>query len=203
MQLRYSPTSPYVRKVSVLALETGQADALERIATNPWDPESDLVGDNPLGKVPALLRDGRQTLFDSRVVCEYLDAQHDGPRLFPPEGEARWRALRWQALGDGVLDAAVLAFLESGRRPEALRWAVWLERQRSSIGRALDTLEQEVAQVSAQLDIGQIAVGCALGYLDFRHAPLRWRDGRAALAAWHETLAARDSFRQTQPRDPA
>ncbi|MDH3712739.1 MAG: glutathione S-transferase N-terminal domain-containing protein [Gammaproteobacteria bacterium] len=203
MQLRYSPASPFVRKVLVLALETGLGGSVQQITTNPWDPDTDLVGDNPLGKVPALLRDDELALFDSRVVCEYLDSLHDGPLMFPASGEPRWAALRWQALGDGVMDAAVAAFVELTRRPEERRWPVWVERQLGSVGRALQTLEKEVVRAPAQLHVGQIAVGCALGYLDFRHSQLQWRHGHRALADWHETLAARESFRQTVPREPA
>jgi glutathione S-transferase len=202
MKLRYSPTSPFVRKVCVLAVETGLDGSLQRIPTNPWDPATDLTGDNPLGKVPALLRDGNRALFDSRVVCEYLDSLHDGPPMFPDSGELRWAALRWQGLGDGMMDAAVAAFVETTRRPEERRWPGWVERQLGSVGRALQTLEKEVASVPAQLHVGQIAVGCALGYLDFRHPQLQWRAGHPALANWYETLAARESFRQTVPQEP-
>lgn len=203
MKLRYSPASPFVRKVLVLALECGLHDAIERLPTDPWDPATDLTGDNPLGKVPALLREDGATLFDSRVACEYLDTLHDGPPMFPAAGEPRWAALRWQALGDGILDAAVAAFVESRRRPAEYRWDAWIERQLAGVRRALQTLEAEVAGLPAQLHIGHVAVGCALGYLDFRHPQLQWRDTCPALRGWYETLGARESFRRTVPHEPS
>lgn len=202
MQLRYSPSSPFVRKVLVFALETGLDGSIKRVTARPWDPATDLVGDNPLGKVPALLRDNDATLFDSRVVCEYLDSLHDGQPMFPLSGKPRWDALRWQALGDGIMDAAVAATVELIRRPEERRWPGWVERQMGSVGRALQTLEKEVPGEPEHLHVGQIAAGCALGYLDFRHPGFSWREGRPALTAWYEKLAARDSFQQTVPREP-
>ncbi len=116
MKLRYSPTSPYTRKVVVTAAELGLGDRIERIPTNTRDPNSDLPRDNPLGKIPTLITDEGDRLYDSPVVCEYLDSLHDGTRLFPPAGGARWRALRLQALGDGIIDATILCVVE-GRRP--------------------------------------------------------------------------------------
>ena len=112
MKLRSSPTSPYVRKVLVTLAETGQQDRVEAISTNPWDPATDLPRFNPLGKVPALILDDGVVLVDSPVICEYLDSLHDGDRLFPAAGPARWRVLRQQALADGILDAAILRLLD-------------------------------------------------------------------------------------------
>lgn len=199
MKLRYSPTSPYVRKVCVSAAELGLADRIERIATNTRDPDSDLAQDNPLGKVPALILDDGQVLFDSPVICEYLDGQHAGERLFPAEGAARWRALRQQALADGIMDAAILRMTEGVRRPEQYRWAEWAEHQKGKVERALDALESETADLEGALTIGQIAVACALGYLDFRFAEDAWRERRPALARWEEGFAARSSMQETRP----
>jgi len=202
MKLRYSPTSPYVRKVTITALETGLDSRIERIPTNPWDPATDLAGDNPIGKVPALITDGGEVLYDSPVICEYLDGLHDGFPLIPPSGGARWTALRRQALADGVLDASVLIFLETSRRPETLRWDAWVERQTAVVGRALDVLEDEVDSFG-HISIGLIAIGCALGYLDFRLGTMDWRSSRPRLAEWFGLVSERQSMRETVPVDPA
>jgi glutathione S-transferase len=203
MQLRYSPTSPYVRKVMATAIETGLDSEIEKIPTNPWDAATDLPSDNPIGKVPALVIDGARVLFDSPVICEYLDSLHDGAKLYPPSGDARWSALRLQALGDGILDAAVLRLLE-GRRPEERQSPDWVERQKNVVNRALDTLEKEADTLQGDgANIGQIAVGCALGYLHFRFPNDDWRSGRAKLTEWYEKFSQRASMKETVPKDPA
>jgi len=202
MKLRYSPTSPYVRKVTITAIETGLDARIERIPTNPLDPATDLAGDNPIGKVPALITDGGEVLYDSPVICEYIDGMHDGYPLIPPSGGVRWTALRRQALADGILDASVLVFLETSRRPEAIRWDFWIERQTAVIGRSLDVLEDEVDSFG-HISIGLIAIGCALGYLDFRLGNLDWRFTRPNLAEWYRIVSERRSMQETVPADPA
>lgn len=201
MKLRYSPTSPYVRKVMVCAHEIGLADDIELAATTVWDPATDIGKDNPLGKVPTLLTEGDERLYDSPVICEYLDSLHEGMKLFPPEGRARWHALTLQALGDGVLDAAVLRLLE-GKRPLGERSQTWIERQKASIGRALDWLEREAENLGRHVTIGTITIAVALGYLDFRFADDNWRAARPALADWYDVFSERASMRMTEPRDP-
>jgi glutathione S-transferase len=208
MKLRYTPTSPFVRKVTVTAIELGLDAGIERVPTNPRDPKSDHARDNPLGKVPALTTDDGEKLYDSPVICEYLDGLAEGPGLFPPAGAARWRALRRQALADGILDAAVLKMLEMKRRPEALRWNGWIRLQGGKIAKALDQLEREAGARDDPLTpgpptIGEIAVGCALGYLDFRFPDEDWRAARPRLAAWYEAFADRPAMRATVPREPA
>lgn len=203
MKLRYSPTSPYVRKVLVCAMERGLEDRIERIPTNVWDPNTDLPSVNPLGKVPTLVLDNGEVLYDSPVICEYLDSLHDGEPLIPPAGPARWSVLRQQALADGVLDAAILRITEAARRPEALRWPDWIERQAGKMHRSVDALEQDVAGLDGALDLGKIAIGCTLGYLDFRFAADDWRTGHPALAKWYEAFAARPSMRATRPPEGA
>ncbi len=200
MKLRYSPTSPYVRKVVVTAIETGQDSVIERIPTNPWAPETDLPEDNPLGKVPALLVDEGLVLFDSPVICEYLAARV-GAELVPREGMARWRVLRLQALADGILDAAVLRLLE-GRRPENQRNPDWAERQKRTVARGVDSLEAAAGDWGDELTLGQITAGVALGYLDFRFSGDDWRRGRPALTEWYEAFARRPAMQQTVPADP-
>ena len=202
MKLRYSPTSPYVRKVMVMALETGVEDRIERIPTNVWDPATDIAADNPLGKVPALTTDGGELLYDSPVICEFLDSLHDGVKLFPPSGGARWTALRRQALADGILDAAVGRLLE-GKRPDGERSDGWIGRFIRAIGRSLDVLEDEADALGDRVSIGHVTIGCALGYLDFRFADDAWRDGRPALADWYDGFAERRSMIETFPKDPA
>lgn len=201
MQLYYAPTSPFVRKVTALALERGLDKDIERLLGNPWDPASAVSRDNPLGKVPALrLHDGT-LLVDSTVICEYLDAQAPGQRLFPDEGAARWRALNLQALGDGLMEAAVAWTIERMRRPEPFRWSGWIDRQRGKVEAALDDLEANVAVLAGRFTIGALTVACALGYLDFRFADLPWRDKHPRLAAWYSDIAKRPSLQATEPKE--
>jgi glutathione S-transferase len=201
MKLRYSPTSPYVRKVTVVAHETGLMDRLEIVPTNVWANDTDIGRDNPLGKVPALTTDGGEVLYDSPVICEYLDSLHDGAKLYPPSGGARWTALRRQALADGMLDAGILRRLELLRK-EPERSSAWIERQRTAVGRALDALEEEASALGAGVTIGHVAIGCALGWFDFRFPADNWRQRRPALAAWYAAFAARPSMQKTVPKDP-
>lgn len=198
MKLRYSATSPYVRKVMMVAIECGLESAVEKQPTDAWSPETDLPKDNPLGKVPALVLADGTTLFDSPVICEYLDTLHDGARLFPAVGPDRWKALRLQALADGLNDAAVALRLESVR-PDGERSEKWMNRQRAAVLRSLDALEGEAGSLGETPTIGTIAVAAALGYIDFRFADLGWRETRPALARWFEPVSARDSYRRTAP----
>jgi glutathione S-transferase len=200
MRLYFSPTSPYVRKVVVLLHETGQFGEVElvRAAGTPLDSGSAPVEANPLGKVPALERADGPVLYDSRVICRYLD-DRAGAGLYP-EGERLWDTLTVEATGDGILDAALLMVYEGRLRPEEMRFAPWVEGQWAKVERALDVLETRWTQhLEGPLDAGQIAVGCALGYLDLRHDVRGWRNGRARLAAWYAGFAARPSMRATVP----
>lgn len=197
MKLYYSPTSPYVRKVRVVAIERGLADRIELVALSPFEDAERLSSANPLMKVPALAREDGPSLFDSPVICEYLDAL--GPeagRLIPQSGEPRWRTLRMQALADGVLDAAFSLVMER-RRPEAERSASWSDRWSDGIRRAVAAAAADGPP--ARLDLGAIALGCALGYLDFRLDELGWRSIAPALADWYSALDARTSFAATRP----
>jgi glutathione S-transferase len=201
LALRYSATSPFVRKVLVAAMETGLADRIERIPTLPWDPKTDLPKDNPLGKVPAL-KTPEGWLYDSLVICEYLDSLHSGAKLFPPPGPARWQALRHHALADGAMDAAILRRLES-QRPEGQRSQGWMDRQKAAVERALDALEADAKALVELSDIGAITIAVLLGYLDFRFAADDWRRGRPALAAWYARVSQDESMLATVPKDPA
>jgi glutathione S-transferase len=195
MKLRYSTTSPFVRKVHVLAIETGQIDRIELVKTVTTDP--DLGRNNPLQKVPALELDDGTSLYDSRVICEYLDAQAGG-KFFPPAGPARWTALRRQALADGMADAAVLRMME-GKKPETLRSADWDKRQKLKVTQGLAALEAD--HLGPQLDIGTLTVAIVLDYLDFRFRAEDWRPAHPKLAAWHKTFSERASLRKTLPHD--
>jgi len=199
MKLYYSPASPYVRKVRVVAIETGLMNRIElaQVAVSPVDANADVSANNPIGKIPTLIRDDGGALYDSRVICEYLDSLHDGARMFAESGDARWTALRRQALADGILDAAVNTRYETVLRPEGFRWTDWVDGQMRKIRGSLDQLQNE--PLGDGVDIGTISVACALGYLDFRYPDEGWRDSRPALAAWFEGYSARPSMGQTMP----
>jgi len=198
MKLRYSQTSPFVRKVLMVAHETGLAGRIEIVPTDVWEVDAPVTRENPLGKIPTLITDDGLALFDSPVICEYLDSLHGGRRLFPAEGPARWTALRQQALADGVCDAAVLRRVET-LRPESLRSADWMERQRRVMERGVDLLEREADQLEGEATIGTLSVACMLDYLDFRWKSDGWRQGRPRLAGWFERMRERESFRLTLP----
>jgi glutathione S-transferase len=200
MKLRTSATSPYARKCVIVALETGLADRIEMVPTSPW-VESDLPRDNPLGRIPVLITNGGEALFDSPVICEYLDSLHDGQRLVPDSGGARWTQMRLEALADGILDAAVAKRVEAHMRPEDKRWPGWAERQGKAITRGLDVLEDECAAWGGDFLIGQITVAVALGYLDFRFAAEDWRGGRPRLTAWYAKVSGRASVVGTEPKE--
>jgi len=203
MQLHYNLGSPYARKVRVVAIETGLDGRIELVTRmmTPVKPDEDLNRDNPLGKIPCLVTDEGVALYDSRVICEFLDSLHERAKLFPVAGSARWTALRRQAAGDGILDAGVGTRYETFIRPEARRWDEWITNQKLKISRALDALEQEAGDLGDTTDIGTISIGCALGYLDFRYADDAWRDARPQLAAWWTRFAARPSMAQTAPTE--
>jgi glutathione S-transferase len=196
VKLYYSPTSPYVRKVMACAITRGLEGRIEKHATNPHESPADLVADNPLSKVPCLTTDDGLSLFGSQLICEYLDSLGDELPLFPVRGAARWRALKFQSLGDGILDAAVPCRGELGKPREAARDAQ-IARFKQVMMRALDVLEADPPH--KHVDIGSIAVACALGYLDFRFAADGWRDGRPKLAGWYKAFAANKGLAATVP----
>jgi len=200
MKLYHSTTSPYVRKVMVVAQITGQIEEIDLIAGSgtPMDPNVATCSANPLGKVPCLVTDDGLAIYDSRVITRYLDARKAGGLY--PEGDALWPVLTREALADGVLDAAILTVYESRLRPEELRFSPWLQAQRSKILRALGTLEGEAGRFPAdRFDASHIGVASALGYLDFRFPDLGWREGRPALAQWYEAAARRPEMIETRP----
>jgi glutathione S-transferase len=201
MRLYHSPTSPFVRKVMVLLDESAASDRVTLVQAmgTPLEPGTLPVDRNPLGKVPALEREDGPTLYDSRVICRYLDDLLDAGLY--PAAPRLWDALVLEATADGMTDAAVLMRYESHVRPAAARSTEWLEAQWAKVDRGLTALEERwISHLSGPLDIGQIAVGAALGYLDFRHAERGWRTGRPGLAAWFERFSARPSMLATAPK---
>ncbi len=195
MKLFYSSSSPFVRKVSACAIAGGLENRITPVTTNPWQSTPELLGQNPLSKVPCLVTEDGLALFDSPVICEYLDSIGDGA-VFPPSGPARWRALKLQAIADGIMDAAIVRRLEQARPTEEARNDV-MARQQSAVTRGLDTLEQDPP--ADHLDIGTISVACALGYLDFRFAAEAWRPSRPKLALWFAAMQERPEIAQTAP----
>lgn len=198
MRLWYTATSPYGRKVMVTAIEAGLDKKIEVRSNYTEKPEQNLWKDNPLGKIPALALKNGKALIDSPVICEYLDSLNRKKKLFPAKGARRWTALRQQAIADGVMDAALLRRMEA-LRPENLRSQDVDALQKGKIARALDLLEKEAKDLAGGLTIGQVAVACALGYLDLRFAADAWRNGRPKLAAWYEKISKRPSFVRTKP----
>lgn len=196
MKILFSPFSPYVRKCLVVAHELGLNDKLQLLPSNahPVNRDQEIIRDNPLGKVPTFHSDDGQVLYDSRVICEYLNDLARGS-LFPASGTARWQALTLQALGDGMLDAALLARYEDVARPEALRWPEWRAAQLDKAETALAHLDARPALLAQRVDIGAITVGCALWYLDLRFADFVWRDRHPQVAQWYATFGQRPSMR--------
>ena len=195
MKLHWSPRSPFVRKVMIVAHERGLIDriACVRTVAATAKPHAELMKDNPLSKIPTLLLDDGAILYDSRVICEYLDALDGTPQLFPKEPNARIAALRRQALGDGFLDLLVLNRNERERaHPSDMHLASATARKIA----VLDSLEREAeALIATPFGIGHIAIGCALSYLDFRYADEDWRKSHLHIANWHASFAARASVR--------
>ncbi|WP_137109268.1 glutathione S-transferase [Rhodobacter sp. SY28-1] len=200
MKLYYAPASPFVRKVMVLLHEAKATDrvTLVPVSGNPLDPGTMPVDRNPLGKIPALERPDGPTLYDSRVIARYLDDLLTA-HLYPAAPHL-WDTLVIEATGDGIAEAAVLMRYEMHVRPEGTRSAAWAEAQWQKIARALDALEDRwMSHLAGSVDMGQIAVGCALGYLDLRHADRDWHSTHPALAAWYAGFAARPSMQATAP----
>jgi glutathione S-transferase len=201
MKLHWSPRSPFVRKVMIVAHERGLLDRITCVRTiaETARPHAELMRHNPLSKIPTLVLEDGTVLYDSAVICEYLDAVSGAPQLFPQQQSARMTALKRQALADGFLDLLVLNRNERARaQPSALH----LKSAAVRTAAVLDHLERDAETLSATpFDIGHIAIGCALSYLDFRYADDDWRKDRRRIADWHEVFAARPSVRATQPVD--
>jgi glutathione S-transferase len=199
MKLLSSLLSPYVRKVRIAAAMKGLTDRIELVATDTNVPNPELNRANPLAKVPALVVDG-EPIFDSHVICEYLDGQAASPQLIPPAHRARIKTLTLAALADGILDAALLLVYEKRFRPQEKWHEPWQQRQQDKIDRALAQLEKEPPQWQTSPDYGHLTLACALGYLDFRHEG-RWRQGHPKLVRWLDAFArAVPAFEATRPQ---
>jgi glutathione S-transferase len=195
------PFSPYGRKVKIAVALKGLKDRIEvvQVDTNPLDNPG-ITRVNPLGKIPALVIDGDTAIFDSNVICEYLDTLAPAPVLFPKGGVERMRTLTLGSLADGILDAALLLVYEKRFRSEDKWHAPWQERQQLKIDRSLDFLERSPPVWTASPDYGHLTLACALGYLDFRHEG-KWRSGHPRLVAWLDEFAkAVPAFEETTPK---
>ena len=199
MKLMMAAPSPFVRKVRVLIREAGLIDQVEEVevVTAPGGAPEDLLAANPLGKIPALIREYGPTLYDSRVICRFLNDRAEGS--YYPDARL-WEVLTLEATADGIMDAAVLMVYEARFREEAIRSQAWVDAQWAKVDRALSALESRwISHLTGPLDMGQIATGCALGYLDFRHGDRGWRTGRPQLAEWFAGFESRDSMKSTNP----
>jgi len=198
VKLSFSATSPYVRKVRACAITREIDGQIELVPTDANASLPDFVAINPLSKVPALVTDDGVALFDSPVICEYPDSIGDALAMFPTHGTARWRALKLQAMGDGILDASVPRRGEL-MKPQDEGRVAWIARQKAAVDRTLGALEADPPH--RIVDIGSIAVACALGYLDFRFAAQPWRPSHPKLAAWYEAFAQNPGIANTVPKD--
>ena len=201
MKLIASLTSPYVRKVRIVLAEK-KIDC-DLVLDSPWVEGNQVAVSNPLGKIPVLLLDDESPLYDSRVIAEYLDTVAPNNRLLPASGRERISVKRWEALADGVLDAAVAAFLEA-RRPDGERSPSWIERQRGKVNQALKVMSDDLGGQpwchGSSLSLADVAVGCALGYVSFRLGDIRWREQYPNLAQLYEKLMQRPAFAETVPQ---
>lgn len=204
MKLLYAPTSPYVRKVMACAHLCGLAGRIEWLdsAANPVRRDTRIAAHNPLAKVPTLILQNGRPLYDSRVICEYLADLSGNDHLFPIEGDARWQALTLQALGDGMLDAALLARYELTARPAQWQWPAWREAQLVKVAAGLDAIEEMASTLAVDRPgIGEVTLACALGYLDFRFPELDWRAGHPRAAQWNTSIQALPAMQATIPHD--
>jgi glutathione S-transferase len=204
MKLHWSPRSPFVRKVMIVMYEAGIEDrvALVRTPVAMDQPNLELVPDNPLIKLPTLVLDDGTPVYDSRVICAYLNEVGNGG-LMPKEARARLVAERRQALGDGLMDVLLL-YRQERNKPAERQTPAWIEAFDLKARAVLDALENEAPDLArTPFDLGLIAIGCGLSYLDYRFPDIPWRDGRPALAGWHRDFCARPSVSRTQPHDAA
>ena len=196
MKLIYSLTSPYARKVRILVIEKGLDATVEHVIASPLAEPEKVIPANPLGKIPVLLTDAG-ALYDSPVICEYLDSLAGGP-LLPASGASRWAILRVQALADGIMDSAFSMVMEQ-LRPESERSGQWSERWRAAILRATIDADRDFPRLADRFDLGQIAMAAALGYLAFRLPDIDWQTDAPSLATWWSETGQRASLLATRP----
>lgn len=197
LKLLYQTHSPYARKALVFAHEVGVAARIEVVhhETSPTQRNESVFAENPLGKVPVLAREGMSSIFDSDVICAYFDTLHDGRRLIPPEGEARWQALRMQAVAQGLAEAGIAIRWETVRRPEIMRYPALRDGNIDKLTASYDWLEREL-DIRSSLHVGHIALATALSWIEFRGLP-PFRRARPRLAAWFNAFEARSSMQAT------
>lgn len=197
MKLYHNPASPYTRKVMVLAHETGLIDRIDLMPIKVWEETDRIRSDNPLGKIPTLINDTGQAVYDSTVICYFLDSLQDGPKMLPA-GDARWPVENLHALAQGMTDAALTlrADVMRGRDKEP---DFYSERMRGTIRSACDEAERRMSEIDGVLNLGTIALGVGLAYVDFRFPDFGWREGHPKLAAWYENFAQRPSMKATPP----
>ncbi|MCF4099013.1 glutathione S-transferase N-terminal domain-containing protein [Maritalea mediterranea] len=198
MKLLISHASPYARKCRVTALEKGIAD-IEEVHVSPLDEPEKLNHLNPLGKIPCLIYGENKTLFDSPVICAYFDEIGEGPRLMPQEGDAHWAMRRHEALFDGILDSA-LNIVTDIRKPQEQHSAQWQQRWGCAIDRGLSQAQNELDKIEGDISTAQIALACAIGYVQFRLRDHDWLSPYSYLKEWHDEFAQRPSMRATEPK---
>jgi glutathione S-transferase len=202
MKLYYSGASPFVRKVMAVAIEAGVDKKIEQVPTSvvPTQPNLELAKENPLMKLPTLITDDGMALFDSYVICEYLDSLSKGTKLLPPPGPARWSALTLHAAATGITEAGLLCrYEEAVRKPEA-RSKEWVDGQLAKVRAGLDNLEHNPKPLEGPVNLGHIATGCAIGWLEFRKPAGDIRQGRPKLFAWYDKFVQRPSMQATLPK---
>lgn len=197
MKLYFANTSPYARKARIALRELSLLPAVEEIFQNPFEDSPALEASNPLKKVPCLITQDGQAIYDSPVICAYLSSRSNTTSLHPT-GKTCWSVLTGEALADGILDAAFALVMER-RRPEAQRSEDWQARWQASIDRSVTSLDADLHAFRGEITIAQVALGAALGYLDFRLPDIDWRTGRGELADWFAAFSARPSMQDTQP----
>jgi glutathione S-transferase len=206
LKLHWSPRSPFVRKVMIALHETGLVDRVELVRTNvalAAPTPSVLLPDNPLGKIPTLVLDDGSTLFDSRVICEYLDTLHSGPKLLPADPARRLAHLRLTALGDGITDI-LLMWRNERLRPDGAQSAPIMASYETKIRTSFAQLERDISAIAAMpFGIGHVALVCALGQMDFRFGDTRWREVHPKLVAWYDAVRKRPSVQATEVHDDA
>lgn len=196
MKLRWSPTSPFVRKVVVLMKEKGIEDQIEKEKSNPLNREDRAATPSPLGQIPCLVTDDGDSVFDSPVIMEYLDTVCDGPEMLPKSGDARWTTLRRQATADGMIASMVTCFVESLKKPERQSGGI-MAHNKAIVLNSIAALEHEVGEFGDAVDVGTISIAVALSFADQTFPDDHWRSDNPALAKWFDAFDQRPSMTET------
>jgi glutathione S-transferase len=199
MKLYYANASPYARKVRLTIIEKGLSDKVETHLCNPFDEPAELIAANPLGKIPTLITDVGVALYDSRVICEYLDTFETDVELIPKTSKPHWQVKQWEALADGIMDAAYNIVMER-KRPTEEQSKAAIVCWSGEIKRTVEAANRTITTLPTSLTLAHLALAAALGYLAFRLADLNWQNGQEALASWYNAFAVRPSMVSTQPK---